>query len=37
LAENSTLVGYGILALMIASWLASIVVYRVAGFDQIDE
>jgi high-affinity nickel-transport protein len=37
LGENSTLVGYGILALMIASWLASIVVYRVSGFDQLDE
>ncbi len=37
LGENSTLVGYGILGLMVASWLASIVVYRVAGFDQLDE
>jgi high-affinity nickel-transport protein len=37
LGQNSTLVGYGILGLMMASWLASIVVYRVAGFDQLDE
>ena len=29
--------GYGILALMLASWLASIIVYRVSGFDQLDE
>jgi high-affinity nickel-transport protein len=37
LGEHSTLVGYGILALMLASWLASMVVYRLAGFDQLDE
>ncbi len=37
LGENSTLMGYGILVLMLASWLASIVVYRVSGFDQLDE
>ena len=37
LSDNNTLVGYGIIGLMIASWLASIVVYRVAGFDKLDE
>ena len=29
-------VGYGIIGLMIASWLASIVVYRMAGFDNLE-
>ena len=35
--DNSTLLGYGIIGLMIASWLASMVVYRVARFDELDE
>ncbi len=29
--------GYGIIGLMIASWLASMVVYRVAGLARLDE
>lgn len=37
LGDHSTLVGYSIIGLMIASWLASIVVYRVARFDELDE
>jgi nickel/cobalt transporter (NiCoT) family protein len=37
LTENSTAVGYGIIILMIASWIVSILVYRVAGFDKLDE
>ncbi len=36
-SDNSTLLGYGIIGLMIASWLASIVVYRVAGLGKLDE
>jgi len=35
--DNSTLLGYGIIGLMMASWLASMVVYRVAGFEELDE
>jgi nickel/cobalt transporter (NiCoT) family protein len=35
--ENSALLGYGIIGLMIASWLASMVIYRVAGFEKLDE
>ena len=37
LGDNSTRLGYGIIGLMIASWLASMVVYRVARFDELDE
>jgi nickel/cobalt transporter (NiCoT) family protein len=37
LGENSTIVGYGIIGLMIAAWVASMVVYRVARFDELDE
>ena len=37
LSDNCTLLGYGIIGLMIASWLASMVVYRVARFDELDE
>lgn len=37
LGENSTLVGYSIIGLMIASWLASIIVYRISGFDKLDD
>ena len=37
LSDNSTAVGYGIIGLMIASWLASIVVYRVAGLHRSNE
>jgi nickel/cobalt transporter (NiCoT) family protein len=37
MGDNSALVGYGIIGLMIASWLASIIVYRVAGLDKLDE
>jgi nickel/cobalt transporter (NiCoT) family protein len=36
LSEHSTAVGYGIIGLMIASWAASVVVYRAAGFDKLD-
>ena len=37
LSDNCTAMGYGIIALMIAGWLASIVIYRVAGVGQFDE
>jgi nickel/cobalt transporter (NiCoT) family protein len=37
LSAHSAVVGYGIIALMLASWLASILVYRMAGFDNLDE
>jgi high-affinity nickel-transport protein len=37
LNEHSTLLGYGIIGLMMASWLASIVVYRVMGLSKLDE
>jgi nickel/cobalt transporter (NiCoT) family protein len=36
LSDHSAAVGYGIIGLMIASWLASMVVYRLAGFDTLD-
>jgi nickel/cobalt transporter (NiCoT) family protein len=36
LGDHSAAVGYAIIGLMIASWLASIVVYRMAGFDRLD-
>jgi hypothetical protein len=29
--------GYGIIGLMIAGWLASMVIYRVAGVGKFDE
>jgi nickel/cobalt transporter (NiCoT) family protein len=35
LGENSTAVGYGIIALMIASWLASVAYYRFSGLDEL--
>ena len=35
--DNSTKLGYGIIGLMVASWLASVIVYRVAGLEQLDE
>jgi nickel/cobalt transporter (NiCoT) family protein len=37
LTENSTAVGYGIIGLMMASWLLSVLVYWVAGFDKLDQ
>ena len=36
-SDNSALLGYGMIGLMIASWLASMVVYRVMRFDELDE
>ena len=36
LSDHSTAVGYGIIALMIASWLVSMVVYRMAGWDDLE-
>ena len=36
LSAHSTALGYGIIGLMIASWLASMVVYRLAGFDNLE-
>jgi nickel/cobalt transporter (NiCoT) family protein len=37
LSEHSTAMGYCIIGLMIAAWLTSMVVYRLAGFDKLDE
>ena len=37
LSDNSTAVGYGIIGLMIASWLASMVFYRMSGLDRLEE
>jgi high-affinity nickel-transport protein len=36
LNDHSTAVGYGIIALMIASWLVSMVVYRMSGWDNVE-
>lgn len=36
LSEHSTAFGYGIIALMILSWLASIFVYWASGFDKLE-
>jgi len=36
LNDHSTALGYGIIGLMIASWLASMVIYRMAGFDNLE-
>jgi high-affinity nickel-transport protein len=35
--KNSTALGYGIIAVMIVSWLASMVIYRLAKIEQLDE
>jgi high-affinity nickel-transport protein len=35
--ENSGLVGYIVIGLLLASWAISVVVYRVSGLDRIDE
>jgi high-affinity nickel-transport protein len=35
--DNSTLLGYSIIGIMIVSWLVSVVIYRLARIDQLDE
>ena len=37
LSDHSTATGFGIIGLMLACWLASVVVYRVTGLAQLDE
>jgi high-affinity nickel permease len=36
-SDNSSVLGYGIIALMILSWLVSVVIYRLAKIDQLDQ
>ena len=36
LSDNCTAVGYGIIGLMLAGWLAAMVIYRVAGLGKLD-
>ncbi len=35
-SDNSDVLGYGIIGLMILSWLVSVVIYRLAKIDQLD-
>ncbi len=37
LSDHATAVGYGVIGLMVASWLVSIVVYKASGFDSIEQ
>jgi high-affinity nickel-transport protein len=37
LSEHAAAVGYGIIGLMVASWLASILVYRATGLDNLEQ
>jgi high-affinity nickel-transport protein len=37
LSDHATAVGYGVIGLMVASWLVSIVVYKASGFDDIEQ
>jgi nickel/cobalt transporter (NiCoT) family protein len=37
LSENSGVMGYGIIGLLVLSWLASMVIYRLARLDRLDE
>ncbi len=37
LSDNSTATGFAIIGLMLACWLASLVAYRLAGLDRLDE
>jgi high-affinity nickel-transport protein len=37
LSDNSGLMGYAVIALLLVCWLASVVVYRLAGLDRCDE
>jgi high-affinity nickel-transport protein len=37
LGENSGVLGYAIIGLLVVCWAASIIVYRVAGLDRLDE
>ena len=37
LGEHGAAVGYGVIGLMIASWLVSILVYRASGFDNLEQ
>jgi nickel/cobalt transporter (NiCoT) family protein len=37
LSDHATAIGYGVIALMIASWLISILVYRASGLDNIEQ
>jgi high-affinity nickel-transport protein len=36
LSENFGLVGYGIVAFFIASWLVSVLIYRAMGYDRME-
>jgi high-affinity nickel-transport protein len=35
-SDNFGLLGYGIVALFVVSWIASFVVYRLKGYDHIE-
>ena len=37
LGENSGVLGYAIIGLLVVSWLASMIFYRVAGLDRFDQ
>ena len=37
LNDHATAVGYGVIGLMVASWLVSIVVYKASGLDNIEQ
>jgi nickel/cobalt transporter (NiCoT) family protein len=37
LSDHATAIGYGVIGLMIASWLISILVYRVSGLENIEQ
>ena len=37
LSDHATAVGYGVIGLMVASWLVSIVVYKASGLDNIEQ
>ena len=37
LSDHAALLGYGIIGLMIASWVVSILVYRASGLDNLEE
>ena len=35
--DHAAKVGYGIIGLMVASWLVSMLVYRASGLDKLEE
>ena len=37
LSDHATALGYGVIGLMVASWLVSIVVYKASGLDNVEQ